>query len=344
MLEPDPARPEVVAQRVREYGVTLFFASERSSPPCCGLACQPTRWPGCRLAASAGEALPAALYQRWTGYFGVDILDGLGMTEMLHIFLSNREGQVRPGTTGVAVPGYELKILDETGMAGQGQHAGTLFVRGESAATGYWSRYEASRLVFQGEWLRTGDTYIQDTDGYYICLGRTGDMLKASGVWVSPAEVEERLLAHEAVAQAIVVAGLHPDGLEKPVAYVVLRPGAAATEAELIEFCRASTCRRTSGPAGSFSPMPIPPPPPARSAASSCGRWPRPSCVPQRRLPPRHRQGRSGWRSAGGIARLATANSKLPAVAPRMAGPQSRSTACGAAPHQHRRRAGLLPS
>ena len=239
VLEPDPARPEVVAQRVREYGVTLFFAGPtffaamlRAGLPADALA-------GVRLAASAGEALPAALYQRWTGYFGVDILDGLGMTEMLHIFLSNREGQVRPGTTGVAVPGYELKILDETGMAAPAGTAGTLFVRGESAATGYWSRYEASRLVFQGEWLRTGDTYIQDTDGYYICLGRTGDMLKASGVWVSPAEVEDRLLAHEAVAQAIVVAGLDPDGLEKPVAYVVLRPGAAATEAELIEFCRA---------------------------------------------------------------------------------------------------------
>ena len=239
VLEPGPARPEVVAQRVREYGVTLFFAGptffatmRRAGLPADALA-------GVRLAASAGEALPAALYQRWTSYFGVDILDGLGMTEMLHIFLSNREGQVRPGTTGVAVPGYELKILDETGMAAPAGTAGTLFVRGESAATGYWSSYEASRLVFQGEWLRTGDTYIQDTDGYYICLGRTGDMLKASGVWVSPAEVEDRLLAHEAVAQAIVVAGLDPDGLEKPVAYVVLRPGAAATEAELIEFCRA---------------------------------------------------------------------------------------------------------
>lgn len=239
VLEPAPARPEVVAQRVREYGVTLFFAGPtffatmlRAGLPADALA-------GIRLAASAGEALPAALYQRWTSYFGVDILDGLGMTEMLHIFLSNREGQVRPGTTGVAVPGYELKILDEAGAAVPVGTAGTLFVRGESAANGYWSSYEASRLVFQGNWLRTGDTYVQDTDGYYICLGRTGDMLKASGVWVSPAEVEDRLLAHEAVAQAIVVAGLDPDGLEKPVAYVVLRPGAAATEAELIEFCRA---------------------------------------------------------------------------------------------------------
>ncbi len=102
---------------------------------------------------------------------------------------------------------------------------GTLYVRGESAATGYWSRYDASRQVFQGEWLRTGDTYVQDADGYYACLGRTGDMLKVSGMWVSPAEVEARLLAHPAVAQAVVVAAPDADGLEKPVAFVVLEPG-----------------------------------------------------------------------------------------------------------------------
>ena len=239
VLEPAPAGPEVIAQRVREYGVTLFFAGPAFFAAMLRTGLAAGALAGVRLAVSAGEALPAALYQRWTSYFGVDILDGLGMTEMLHIFLSNRAGQVRPGTTGVAVPGYELKILGETGLAVPAGTAGTLFVRGESAATGYWSSYEASRLVFQGEWLRTGDTYVQDADGYYVCLGRTGDMLKASGAWVSPAEVEDRLLAHESVAQAIVVAGLDPDGLEKPVAYVVLRPGAAATEAELIEFCRA---------------------------------------------------------------------------------------------------------
>ena len=111
-------------------------------------------------------------------------------------------------------------------------------MRGESAATGYWSRYAASRQVFQGEWVRTGDTYVRDADGYYACLGRTGDMLKASGIWVSPAEVEARLLAHDAVAQAVVVAGHDADGLEKPVAFVVLRPGDAATEDELVAFCR----------------------------------------------------------------------------------------------------------
>ena len=138
------------------------------------------------------------------------------------------------------MPGYDLKLVDEDTGAGDAEpgRAGTLFVRGASTATGYWARYDASRLVFQGEWLRTGDTYVRDADGYYACLGRTGDMIKASGIWVSPMEVEARLLAHPAVAQAVVVAALDTDSLEKPVAYVVLAPGATVTEAELIEHCR----------------------------------------------------------------------------------------------------------
>jgi acyl-coenzyme A synthetase/AMP-(fatty) acid ligase len=196
---------------------------------------------GCvRLAASAGEALPASLYTRWTSYFGIDIIDGIGMTEMLHIFLSNAPGAVRPGTTGVAVPGYDLKLLEEESgrEITEPGASGTLYVRGQSSATGYWARYDASRLVFQGEWLRTGDTYVRDAAGYYECLGRTGDMIKASGIWVSPMEVETRLLSHPAVAQAVVVAAPDADGLEKPVAYVLLAAGAAVTEAELIEYCR----------------------------------------------------------------------------------------------------------
>jgi acyl-coenzyme A synthetase/AMP-(fatty) acid ligase len=194
---------------------------------------------GVRLAASAGEALPAALYQRWTSHFGVDILDGIGMTEMLHIFLSNRPGRVRAGTTGVPVPGYDLRVLGEDGQEVPPGTPGTLFVRGASTATGYWSRYDVSRQVFQGEWLRTGDTYVVDADGYYSCLGRTGDMLKASGIWVSPAEVEARLLAHDDVAQAVVVAASDTDGLEKPVAFVLPAPGAIGDEDALIAFCRA---------------------------------------------------------------------------------------------------------
>jgi benzoate-CoA ligase family protein len=240
VLLPPASRPDLIAETAAKYGATLFFGGPtffanmlRAGMPADALG-------GVRLAASAGEALPAALYQRWTSHFGVDIIDGIGMTEMLHIFLSNRPGSVRPGTTGVAVPGYDLKLVDEeTGaeVAGSGV-PGTLFARGASTATGYWARYDASRLVFQGEWLRTGDTYVRDPDGYYECLGRTGDMIKASGIWVSPMEVEARLLAHPAVAQAVVVAAPDADSLEKPVAYVVLTPGAVVTEAELIEHCR----------------------------------------------------------------------------------------------------------
>jgi benzoate-CoA ligase family protein len=239
ILEPAPASPAVVAERAGQYGATLFFGGPTFFANMLRAGTPATAMKGVRLAVSAGEALPAALYQRWTSQFGVDVLDGIGMTEMLHIFLSNTEGRVRPGSTGTAVPGYELKILDEEGTPVEDGVPGTLYVRGASAATGYWSRYDASRQVFQGEWLRTGDTYVRDAAGYYACLGRTGDMLKVSGMWVSPAEVEERLLAHDAVAQAVVVGGQDADGLHKPVGYVVLQPGEAATEEELIEFCRA---------------------------------------------------------------------------------------------------------
>jgi benzoate-CoA ligase family protein len=239
VLEAAPSRPGLLAGQAQKYGATLFFAGPtffanmlRAGLPADALA-------GVRTAVSAGEALPAALQEWWSGHFGVDILDGIGMTEMLHIFLTNRPGQIRPGTTGQAVPGYDLRILDEAGREAGPGVPGTLFVRGDSTATGYWSRYAASRQVFQGEWLRTGDTYVQDADGYFSCLGRTGDMLKASGIWVSPAEVETRLLAHPGVGQAVVVAAPDVDGLEKPVAYVVPRPGAVTTEAELIAFCRA---------------------------------------------------------------------------------------------------------
>jgi len=238
VLEPAPSRPDTLVERAGKYGATLFFAGPTFLANMLRADLPPDALAGVRLATSAGEPLPATLYQRWTARFGVDILDGIGMTEMLHIFLSNRPGAVRPGTTGVRVPGYDLRILDGDGHDVPAGTPGTLYVRGESTATGYWSRYDASRQVFHGEWLRTGDTYLQDADGYYTCLGRTSDMLKASGIWVSPAEVENRLLAHPSVAQAVVVAAPDTDELEKPVAYVILQAGQLATEDELIEFCR----------------------------------------------------------------------------------------------------------
>jgi benzoate-CoA ligase family protein len=240
VLLPSPSRPDLIAETAVAYGATLFFGGPTFFANMLRAGLPQDALGGVRLAASAGEALPAALYTRWTAQFGIDIIDGIGMTEMLHIFLSNAPGAVRPGTTGVAVPGYDLKLIDEESgqQITQAGVPGTLYVRGASSATGYWARYDASRLVFQGEWLRTGDTYVRDSDGYYECLGRTGDMIKASGIWVSPMEVETRLLSHPAVAQAVVVAAPDSDGLEKPVAYVLLGAGATATEAELIEFCR----------------------------------------------------------------------------------------------------------
>jgi benzoate-CoA ligase family protein len=240
VLLPSASKPDLIAETAAKYGATLFFAGPTFFASMLRAGLPGDALGGVRLAASAGEALPAPLYQRWTAHFGVDILDGIGMTEMLHIFLSNRPGEVRAGTTGIAVPGYDLKLVDEDAGAEitAAGTPGTLYVRGASAATGYWSSYDASRRVFQGEWLRTGDTYVRDADGYYACLGRTGDMIKASGIWVSPMEVEERLLTHPAVAQAVVVAAADADGLEKPVAYVVLGEGETATEAELIEHCR----------------------------------------------------------------------------------------------------------
>ncbi len=239
ILEPTPSTPDVITSRVRQYGATLFFAGPtffanmlRASLPADAIA-------GVRLTVSAGEVLPVHLYERWTSHFGTDIIDGLGMTEMVVSFLSNREGTVRPGTTGIAAPGYDLKILDEEGAVVPRGTPGTLFVRGESAATGYWSSYAATRRAFQGEWVRTGDTFVQDADGYYTCLGRTDDMLKASGVWMSPAEIEDRLLEHPSISYAAVVAAPDADGLQKPVAFVLLGPGQTATEDEVIEFCRA---------------------------------------------------------------------------------------------------------
>jgi acyl-coenzyme A synthetase/AMP-(fatty) acid ligase len=192
-----------------------------------------------RLCVSAGEAFPADLYRRFQDRFGVELLDGIGSTEALHIFLSNRPGRVKPGTTGEVVAGYELRIEDADGNPVPDGEPGGLWVRGDSVATGYWCRSAVTRRVFRGEWLRTGDIYSRDADGFYTCLGRTGDVMKASGLWVSPTEVETRLREHPGVEQAVLVAVPDADGLDKPVACVVARKGAELTEAELIEFCRA---------------------------------------------------------------------------------------------------------
>ena len=163
--------------------------------------------------------------------------------------MSNRRGQVRPGTSGTPVPGYDARIVDEAGLDVPAGTEGHLLVRGDSTALGYWCRNEATRRAFQGEWLRTGDFYLASPDGYYTYLGRSDDMIKSSGMWVSPAEVEARLLEHPEVALAAVVAVPDQVGLDKTVACVVRTPDATVAEADLVEFCRAGLahfkCPRT---------------------------------------------------------------------------------------------------
>jgi 4-hydroxybenzoate-CoA ligase len=183
-----------------------------------------------RLCVSAGEALPAHLGERWRDAAGVDVLDGIGSTEMLQTFLSNRPGDVRYGSTGKPVPGYEVKIVDESGQEVVDGEIGELIVRGPSAGEGYWNQRAKSRRTFVGEWTHTGDKYLRDPDGYYHYCGRTDDMFKVSGMWVSPFEVEAALASHEAVLEAAVIGKEDSDGLIKPKAFIVLRNGYAADE------------------------------------------------------------------------------------------------------------------
>ena len=169
------------------------------------------------------EALPEEIGNRWRRQVGVDILDGIGSTEMLHIFISNQADDIRYGTSGKPVPGYAAMVVDEHDRPTPHSEPGELVVKGPSAADGYWNQREKSRCTFRGEWTYTGDTYSRDAEGYFRFLGRRDEMLKVGGVWVSPFEVEEALIAHPAVLEAAVVGKEDRDGLTKPRAFVVLK-------------------------------------------------------------------------------------------------------------------------
>lgn len=236
VLEPGRPTPAGMAERVAKGAPTLFFGVPTFYAGLLSSDIPDDTFAGVRLGASAGEPLPPGVQERMLSRFGLQILDGIGSTECLHIFLSNRPGEIKPGTTGKAVPGYDLEIRDLDGAPVADGEPGTLFVRGASAALGYWRRAEATRTVFQGEWLNTGDTYVRDAEGYYSCMGRSTDLLKAGGIWVSPTEVEDRLLGHEAITECAVVGQEDEDGLVKPVAVVVTR--AAVTVAEIDAWCR----------------------------------------------------------------------------------------------------------
>ena len=179
-----------------------------------------------RYAISAGEALPPSIFERFRQRFGVDILDGIGSTEILHIFISNRPGAIRPGSSGLLVPGYEATLVDEHRRSVAQGEIGNLLVKGDSICSCYWNQHDKTRDTIEGHWIRTGDKYSQDADGFFWYAGRSDDMLKVGGVWVSPVEVEAALIEHPAVQECAVVAHEDQDTLIKPFAYVVVKQGA----------------------------------------------------------------------------------------------------------------------
>jgi len=194
-----------------------------------------------RLCVSAGEALPEEIYTRWRERFGVEIIDGIGTTEILHIFLSNRPNQVRPGSSGLPVPGYEAAIVDDGGRPVPRGEIGNLRVKGDSTMAFYWNKHDKTKETLFGPWIQTGDKYWEDEDGYFWYAGRADDMLKVGGIWVSPVEVEATLIKHPAVLEAAVVGKEDSDRLVKPQAFVVLKEPAVATTAladELKAFVR----------------------------------------------------------------------------------------------------------
>jgi 4-hydroxybenzoate-CoA ligase len=236
-LYPDRPTPAAIFDILKGLQPTLFFgAPTLYAALLADASCTPANGsPRLRLCVSAGEALPEHLGLEWKRRMGVDILDGIGSTEMLHIFMSNLPNALRYGTSGVPVSGYDVRLVDEHDKEVADGEVGELLVSGPSSAEGYWNQRAKSRRTFQGEWTRTGDKYIRDPDGMYRYCGRTDDMFKVSGIWVSPFDVESALITHPAILEAAVVAAEDDDGLLKPKAFVVLKNGSGAKGAALIE-------------------------------------------------------------------------------------------------------------
>lgn len=227
ILSPARPTPASVFADIERYRPTLFFsvptnyaallAHRRENEKEFDLS-------SIRHAVSAGEALPAPLFERFKQRFGVEILDALGSTESLHMVISNRPGQAKPGSSGKVLPGYDAKIVDETGNPVAANVIGDLWVRGDSICAGYWNQHEKTKETFVDQWFRTGDKYYQDQDGYFWHAGRADDLFKVNGLWLSPGEVESALIAHPAVLEAAVIARDDDTGLTKPAAYVVTKP------------------------------------------------------------------------------------------------------------------------
>ncbi|HEV7662838.1 MAG TPA: benzoate-CoA ligase family protein, partial [Chloroflexota bacterium] len=235
-----PPNPANVFDIVNKYKPTLFFSVPTNYAQ---LLAQETGadFSTVRWGVSAGEALPPALFERFSKRFGVTVLDGIGSTEILHIFISNQPDAIRPGSSGKPVAGYEVKLVDDADQPVPTGEIGNLLVSGDSTCQRYWNKHDKSRDTIEGRWIRTGDKYSQDEDGFLWYSGRADDMLKVGGIWVSPVEVENALVEHPAVLEAGVVGKADHDTLVKPLAYVVVVPGQDASPAlarELQDFVR----------------------------------------------------------------------------------------------------------
>jgi benzoate-CoA ligase family protein len=240
VLFPGRSEPGPIFQQVQRFHPTLFF-----SVPTNYAALLATEgdydFGSVRQAVSAGEALPKAVFERFRDRFGVEILDGIGSTEILHIFISNRPGQARPGSSGTVVPGYEAKLVDDDGAPVPRGEIGSLLIKGDSTCAFYWNKHRQTSETILGEWIKTGDKYYQDEDGYFWYAGRSDDMLKVGGIWVSPVEIENTLMGHPQVLEAGVVGRQDDDQLIKPLAYVVLQSGREPSDQlanELKEFVK----------------------------------------------------------------------------------------------------------
>jgi benzoate-CoA ligase len=236
ILCPERPTPQSVARVLTQHKPTIFFGVPTLYASLLASERLPARQDvDLRLCVSAGETLPAEIGRRWTEHFGVDIVEGIGSTEMLHIFLSNRPGQVRYGVTGRPVPGFEVKLLDEAGQPVPRGEMGELYVKGPTSAAGYWDKREKTRETFLGAWTRSADRFVETEDGDFVFRGRGDDMLKVGGIFVSPAEVEAEIMTHPLVVEAAVVGRADGAGLIKPEAFVVVRDDAPATIAADIQ-------------------------------------------------------------------------------------------------------------
>src|SRR6266581_4490094 len=233
VLYPHRPTPESVFELIARYRPTLFFGVPTLYAGMLAVKEAEARFDtsSLRLCVSAGEALPDEIYRRWRERFGVEIIDGIGTTEIGHIFLSNRPGAARPGSSGLPVPGYELAIVDDEGRPVPQGEIGNLRVKGDSTMAYYWNKHEKTKETLFGHWIQTGDKVYQDADGYFWYCGRADDMLKVGGIWVSPVEVEGTLIKHPAVLEAAVVGREDADRLVKPHAFVVLKGEAQASPA-----------------------------------------------------------------------------------------------------------------